>query len=74
MLENGWTPSTLRMFLKLESLGMNNNNSSVQEDFDREILFKDGQYQVALPWKESHDALPDNYHSVRSNFSVCSID
>ena len=57
--------STLRMFWKLESLGINNNTSSVQEDFDREIMFKDGQYQVALPWKESHDALPDNYHHIK---------
>ena len=54
--------STLSMFWELESLGINSNNSSVQENFDREILFKDGQYQVVLPWKESHDALPDNYH------------
>ena len=63
--------STLRMFWELESLGINNNNSSVQEDFDKEILFKDGQYQVALPWKESHDALPDNYHlSKKRLFSL----
>ena len=34
---------------ELESLGINNKNSSVLEDFDREILFNDGQYQVALP-------------------------
>ena len=59
------------MFWELESLGINNNNSSVQENFDREILFKDGQYQVALPWKESHDALPDNYHlSKKRLFSL----
>ena len=63
--------STLRMFWELESLGINNNNSSVQEDFDREIMFKNDQYQVALPWKESHDALPDNYHlSKKRLFSL----
>ena len=34
-------------------------------------MFKDGQYQVALPWKESHDALPDNYHfSKKRLFSL----
>ena len=54
--------STLRMFWELESLGINNKDSSVQEDFDSEIMFKDGHYQGTLPWKESHDALPDNYH------------
>ena len=57
--------STLRIFWELDSVGINNKNSSVQENFDREILFKDGQYQVALPWKESHDALTDNYHLSR---------
>ena len=42
-----WMDSTLRMFWEVESLGINNNDSSVQEDFDREIMFKDGQYHVA---------------------------
>ena len=51
--------STLRMFWDLESLGISNDDSTVMEEFDREITFKDGRY---LPWKESHDALPDNYH------------
>ena len=63
--------STLKMFWELESLGIKNNNSSVQEGFDREIMFMDGQYQVALPWKESHDALLDNYHhSKKRLFSL----
>ena len=57
--------STLRIFWELKSLGINNNNSSVQEDFDRKIMFKDGQYQLVLPWKESRDALPDNYQLSR---------
>ena len=54
--------STLRMFWELESLGINEDNDlSVLESFDRGIAYKDGRYQVSLPWKESHAALPDNY-------------
>ena len=49
--------STLR---ELESLGINeDNDTSVLE---RGIAYKDGRCQVSLPWKESHAALPDNYH------------
>ena len=51
------------MFWELGSLGINeDNDSSVLESFDRGIAYKDGRYQVSLPWKESHAALPDNYH------------
>ena len=64
--------STLRMFWELESLGINNKNSSVHDDFDWEIMFKNGQYQVALPWKELRDALPDNYHLSKKNSSIVS--
>ena len=54
--------STLRMFWELESLGVNSEDSAVVKNFDREITFKNGRYQVSLPWKPSHEALPDNYH------------
>lgn len=54
--------ATLRMFWELESLGINDTDSTVLEDFDREVVFENGRYQVSLPWKKSHDALPDNYN------------
>ena len=53
--------ATLKMFWELESLGIGDGDVSALEDFDKGIVFKDGWYQVALPWKESHPVLPDNY-------------
>ena len=53
--------ATLKMFWELESLGIGDGDVSALEDFDRGIVFKDGRYPVALPWKESHPVLPDNY-------------
>ncbi len=52
----------LRSFWELESLGIQNPESSVYEDFGNNVHFKDGRYEVALPWKVPHDPLPDNYH------------
>lgn len=37
------------------------DDSAVMKDFDREITFKYGRYQTLLPWKPSHNVLPDNY-------------
>ena len=54
--------STLKMFWDLESLGISNDDSFLLKEFDSDITFKDCRYQVTLPWKKSHDALPDNYH------------
>ena len=34
---------------------------SIHDKFKEEISFKDGRYEVSLPWKEMHDPLPDNY-------------
>ena len=53
---------TLRSFWELESLGIKNPERSVQEEFSENIHFKDGRYEVSLPWRESHPMLPDNYH------------
>lgn len=52
----------LKMFWELESLDIGVGNTSTLDDFDKEITFRDGRYQVSLPWKESHQPLPDNYH------------
>ena len=31
------------------------------DEFTCNIVFRQGHYQVALPWKEFHDVLPDHY-------------
>ena len=54
--------ATLKKFWELESLGINSDESSVLENFDDEVSFQNGRYQVSLPWKQPHPILPDNYH------------
>ncbi|XP_065902306.1 uncharacterized protein [Dysidea avara] len=53
--------STLKKFWDLESLGVNQDTPDVYAEFERRISFKDGRYEVALPWKETHGALSSNY-------------
>ena len=51
----------LRLFWELESLGIDRADKSLHDTFRENISFKDGRYEVCLPWKEFHDPLPDNY-------------
>ena len=51
----------LRAFWELESLGIHLPDKSTYDDFAENLCFKEGRYEVSLPWKEEHDPLPDNY-------------
>lgn len=55
----------LRNFWDLESLGILREERSVHDEFTSTITFKDGRYEVNLPWKEQHPILPDNYEMSR---------
>ena len=49
-------------FWDLESIGIDQQReNSVYQQFQEEIEFKDGRYEVKLPWKQEHPLLPDNY-------------
>ncbi|KAJ8889174.1 hypothetical protein PR048_008668 [Dryococelus australis] len=37
-----------------------NRISAIREHFEESLKWKDGRYQVELPWKEEHDPLPTN--------------
>ena len=52
----------LRAFWELESLGIHLNEKNVHDDYSSNIKFKEGRYQVSLPWKQFHQSLPDNYY------------
>eukprot|EP00795_Rhopilema_esculentum_P016014 gene16014-7350_t len=53
---------TVSDFWKLESLGIDQRReNSVYQQFEEEIQFKNGRYEVKLPWKPNHPLLPDNY-------------
>ena len=40
------------MFWDLETLGIVEDELSVYEEFEKTLVFKDGRYQVQLPWKQ----------------------
>ena len=51
----------LKSFWELESLGIQEREKTLYDDFATHIAFRGVRYQVALPWKEFHEPLPDNY-------------
>ena len=51
----------LAEFWDLEAIGISPEEKSVYERFNEDITFKEGRYEVKLPWKECHATLPDNY-------------
>ena len=51
----------LRSFWELESLGIQSSDSSVYEEFNSTIQFKNGRYEVFLPWRDSQMLLSSNY-------------
>ena len=59
----------LRRFWELESLGILKDEQSVYDTFTQQISFKQGRYEVHLPWKESHPLLPDNYELCRKRLN-----
>jgi hypothetical protein len=59
----------LKRFWELESLGILKDEQSVYDTFTQQISFKQGRYEVHLPWKESHPLLPDNYELCRKRLN-----
>ena len=53
---------TLRSFWELEAMGIKDPDHGVLTQFEEKVKFRDGRYEVALPWKDPHPALPTNYH------------
>jgi hypothetical protein len=53
--------TTLKTFWDLESLGILERGDPVLDHFTSTIQMKCRRYEVALPWREHHSPLPDNY-------------
>ena len=51
----------LHSFWKLESLGIEDPEDAVLEEFNQTVHFNGDRYEVALPWKDSHPPLPSNF-------------
>ena len=50
----------LQSFWQLESLGIEDKGDSVLNEFAQSVCFREGRYEVSLPWKASHIPLPDD--------------
>lgn len=51
----------IKAFWNLESLGIKQDEPSVYEEFQKKIEFKNGRYEVSLPWKPLQKKLPSNF-------------
>ncbi|GFX35193.1 DUF1758 domain-containing protein [Trichonephila clavipes] len=66
LIRDGDLNTTLRSFGELESIGVKNENCSSEEDvsfemFKQRVHFKNGRYEVELPWKRDSNELSDNF-------------
>ena len=50
----------LRSFWEIESLGISEQEKTLYDDFSSTVTFREGRYEVPLPWKDTHNLLPDN--------------
>ena len=55
----------LKAFSELESLGIKQDEPSVHEEFKKTINFKNGCYEVSLPWRPDQLRLPNNFDLAR---------
>ena len=62
-------PEQLEKFWDLETLGIVPHEQNVHEEFENSIEFNGIQYDVKLPWKPSHPALPDNYRTATNRLN-----
>ncbi|GFS65475.1 uncharacterized protein TNCV_2468791 [Trichonephila clavipes] len=64
LIRDGDLNTTLRSFWELESIGVKNENCSEEdvsfEMFKQRVHFKNGRYEVELPWKRDSNELSDN--------------
>ena len=51
--------SQLQEFWNIESLGI--QERSVHDEFLDTVKFNGERYEVSLPWRQTHEVLPDNY-------------
>ena len=59
--ESEESDAVLRSFWELESLGIHGREDLAYGNFMNDVQLKNGRYEVSLPWREYHEALPDNY-------------
>ena len=53
--------NTMRSFWELESFGIHSTDRSLYDELRDTIVFRNGRYEVQLPWKTPLQDLPNNY-------------
>ncbi|XP_055924458.1 uncharacterized protein LOC129956555 [Argiope bruennichi] len=66
--------TTLKTFWELESIGVKDEGITSEEDvnlelFKENICFKNGRYEVGLPWKRDSNELSDNFDLAKRRLS-----
>lgn len=57
-----WIDEALRQFWDLEAVGVDSPaDDFVRDKFVQEIAFKNGRFELSLPWRENSQYLPSNY-------------
>ena len=57
----------LKKFWELESIGI--KSQSLYDEVTEAIAFKNGRYEVSLPWKSPHPLLPDNFELCKKRLT-----
>ena len=52
---------TMKSFWELESFGIPTTDPSLFDEFCDTVAFREGRYEVQLPWKKPRQDLPNNY-------------
>jgi len=52
----------LKSFWELESLGIKSVEPSVHEGFKESVVFRDGRYEITLPWRDNQIRPPSNFN------------
>ena len=57
---------TLQKLWNLEFIGITPVEKSVLRKYKETLAYKNGRYEVSLPWKDEQVVLKDNYKQARS--------
>ena len=61
---------SLRALWDLESMDVSSPSQSVQQEFKESITFRNGFYEVYMPWKKPYPLFPDNYEHHKERLTA----
>ncbi|KAF7649412.1 hypothetical protein LDENG_00141600 [Lucifuga dentata] len=75
-IEDTLISNQLKAFWEIESLGVTREEASNLENeeallrFEKATRFKEGRYEVELPWRHDKPELPDNYRIAKKRYGL----